>query len=78
MFEYESDIALDKWIHIQGKQSCHLFFSFPLNWGQLMQERICSSRSNFFSLRVDPFGKVLSSYEANRKSQGLFPFAKNG
>ena len=30
-----------------------------INWGQLIKERICSSESKFFLLRVDPFSEDL-------------------
>ena len=57
-----------------------LFFAFLISRGQLLKERICSTRSRFFPLREDPhppcpiLKKALSFAEANWKSQKLFPF----
>ena len=36
-----------------GSNSVIFIFPFLLNRGQLLKERICSSRSKFFPLRVD-------------------------
>ena len=60
----------------KGSNSCIFIFASHLIRGQLLKERICSSRSKFFPLRVDPFGRASSSREANRKSQKLIPLAK--
>ena len=43
-------------------------FAFLLSRGQLLKERICSSRSKFFPWRWTPFGSTTSSGETNRKS----------
>ena len=57
-----------------------MFFSAShLISGQLLKKRICSHRSKFFPLRVDPikyFERAALSMKANRKSQKLFPFVK--
>ena len=46
-----------------------LYFASLLNRGHLSKERICSSRSKFFPLRVDPiFKELCSSREGNRNS----------
>ena len=57
--------------------TCIFIFAFFFGWGQPLKERICSSRSKFFPLRVDPYWKVFSSREGNRKSQQLSAFVKN-
>ena len=67
----------------RGSNSASFIFASLLNKGQLSKERICSSGSQFFLLRVNMFGeeiwgRVVSSREANRNSQKLFPFVKNG
>ena len=42
-----------------------------------MKKRICSPRSKFFPLRVDPIWKGLHCPgKQNKKSQKLFPFVK--
>ena len=43
---------------------------------QLLKERICSYRSKFFALKVDPILEGLSQPKVNWKSQNLFPFVK--
>ena len=44
---------------------------------QRLKTRICSLRSKFFPLRVDPICESgLLSRETNRDSQKLFPFVK--
>ena len=37
-----------------GSNSCHFHFASLFNGDQLLQKKICSFRSNFFPLRVDP------------------------
>ena len=44
---------LYEWVHFQGKQFCHFHVHFPSQWGQILNERIYSLRSKFFSFRVD-------------------------
>ena len=39
----------------RGRNSAIFIFSSLINIGQLLKEIICSSRSKFFPLRVDPF-----------------------
>ena len=41
--------------NFRANNSAIFIFVSPLNRGQLLQERICSSWSKFFLLRVDPF-----------------------
>ena len=41
-----------------------------------LKERICSLRSKFFPLRVDPVFKVLNCPGIKQNSQKLFPFMK--
>ena len=49
----------DEWIRFQGKQLGHSDLPpFSLR-GQLLKERICSHRSKFFLLRVDPILEAL-------------------
>ena len=46
-----------------------LYFASLLWRGQLLKERICSLRSKFFPLRVDPISKELfSSREPNKNT----------
>ena len=47
---------------IRGSNSAIFIFASLLNGGQLIKERICSNRSKFFPLRVDPLldGFILS------------------
>ena len=47
------------------------FLHFFCSGGQLLKERICSTRSKFFPLRVDLFGKVSLSSETKWKSGKL-------
>ena len=42
---------------VRGSNSTIFIFAFLLNGDQLLKNRICSSRSKFFSLKVDPFLK---------------------
>ena len=58
--------------------NCHFtFFASLLDGGHLLKKRICSPRSKFSFLRVDPFlGRVSWYREANRKSQILSLFVK--
>ena len=42
------------WIQIQGKQLFHFHFP-PFSERVVLKEKICSSRSKFFPLRVVPF-----------------------
>ena len=37
------------------KSAIFIFACLPSQWGQLIKERICSTRSKFFPLWVDPF-----------------------
>ena len=53
-----------KWEYFQEKLY-HLLFCLLLNRDQLFKERICSHRSNFFPLRVDPISAYMLSREAN-------------
>ena len=39
----------------RGSNSVIFIIASYINWGQLINERICSHRSKFFPLRVDPF-----------------------
>lgn len=32
-------------VHLQGKQLCHFYFYFPSQWGPILKERVCLSRS---------------------------------
>ena len=45
------------------------FFASLLNGDRLLKKRICSWRSKFFPLRVDPFGRDSSLREATTWSQ---------
>ena len=80
-----------EWVHFQGKQLCHFRFwplspmgvnsewkDFdPRNEDQFLKERICSLRSKFFLLKVDPLLECVSSSRiANRKSHSLSPLEK--
>ena len=56
----------------KGKQLCHFQFCLPSCKGPLLKERICSYRSKFFPLTVDPI------LVGNWKSQKLFPLCRNG
>ena len=40
---------------IQGQQLCHFLSATYYIEGQFLKERICSLRSKFFPVRVDPF-----------------------
>ena len=54
-----------------GRGNISFVFNFLLYFsvgGQLLKDRICSSRSKFFSLRVDPISRATSFREANRNS----------
>ena len=51
------------WIQFQGKQLCLFVFAFLLSGGQLLKERICSCRSKFFPLTVDPIKSRISHLE---------------
>ena len=51
------------------------FASF-LKGVQLLNERICSSRSKFFLLRVDPIRESHIVQDTNREQQKLFSFEK--
>ena len=55
-----------------------LLFSFlpQFSVGSILKEKNLLLWSKFFSLRVDPFGRVLLPREANRKSQRLSPFVR--
>ena len=70
-----------KWIYFRGSRSDSFSFAFLLGGGQLLKKRICSCRSKFFPLRVDPIWfdfyvqgskleetKVVSIYKSGRKS----------
>ena len=46
----------------KGSNSAMSIFDSILNWGQLLKEKICSCRSNFFPLRVDPILEGLCCY----------------
>ena len=53
-----------------GKYSATFIVASHVNWGQLIKERICSSGSKFFPLRVDPTlerfscpGRVIGSHK---------------
>ena len=41
----------------RGSNSAIFIFASLLHKGKLLEKRICSSRSKFFPLRVDPFWK---------------------
>ena len=61
-----------------GRNSAFDIFASLISGGQLLKERICSYEQILF-LSVDPLHeRVLPSGEANKKSQKLFPFVKNG
>ena len=38
-----------------GGELRHFHFCLHAQWGQFLKEKICSTWSKFFSLRVDPF-----------------------
>ena len=48
-----SGIASGKKNTVYGEAALPLFY-LPCQWDQLLQKRICSFRSKFFTLRVDP------------------------
>ena len=56
------------------------YFAFPFSRGQLSKERICSSRSKFFPLRVDPFKKatLCGKQEFTQVNITLFSKKKQG
>ena len=53
----------------EWEKAALLFFASLLSWGQLLKERICSSRSKFFPYRVDPMAK---SYLIQRNKQEIY------
>ena len=60
---------------LSGKQLSDFEFLSLLNRGLLLKERICFSEEQILPFKSRPhFGRALSSREANRKSQKLFPF----
>ena len=42
---------------VRGSNFALVIFASPFSVGQLLNERICSFRSKFFPLKVDPFWK---------------------
>ena len=42
-------------------------FAAILNCGQLLKERICSHRSKFFPLRVDPISEYLRRFRSGKQ-----------
>ena len=61
----------------RGSNSAIFIFAFLLTRDQLLKERICSGRSKFFPLRVDPnLIRFSFSRKLNRKPQSLFFFVK--
>ena len=52
---------------------------FCLNWGQLLKERICSKKSKFFPLKVDPILEGLSCpWKQTNKVTKIASLPKNG
>ena len=51
----------------RGNNSTVSFLTPLLNRDQLLKQRICSSRSKFFSLKVDLILELFGSREVNRK-----------
>ena len=60
------------------KRKHHSIIAFSYNSGQLLKERICSSRSKFFLLRVDPCQRAASFREANRNACKLIKQRRSG
>ena len=68
-------ISQGEWEHFWGKQSYDVF-PHLVNRDQLLEKRICSSRSKFFSLGVDsilggvhPSGRQTENHESCTLSQ---------
>ena len=65
--------------NFRGSNSAIFIFVSLFSSGQPLKERICSSRSKFLSLRIDPFLQRLCSPESKHKVmkfQKLFLFVK--
>ena len=60
----------------QGEQLHHFHFCNPTQWIQLLKERICSSRSKFFTLRVDPTLGLLHQGNQAGSYKSWFPSEK--
>ena len=59
----------------QGKNSAIFKFAFLINGNELLKKRICSHRSKFFPLRVDPILEVFFIPKSKQKSKKkLLPF----
>ena len=56
--------------------SALFIFTSLLNMGQLLKERICSSRSKFFSLRIDPLQQGFATLENKKKDIKLLLFVQ--
>ena len=67
-----------KCVHFRGSISVIFFLVFQLNGSQLLKERICSSRSKFFPLRVGSFLDVIFTTGKHMESQKFFSFKKWG
>ena len=60
----------------RGSSSAITTFSSLFSEGQLIKERICSSRSKVFLLRVDPFVEELHLGKQTGSLKKLSPFVK--
>ena len=60
----------------KGSNSSSFIFVSLIIRGQLLKERICSSRSKFFSLRVYPFWLGYIVQRRKQEVQKLFPFVE--
>ena len=63
-----------EWVHFQGKQLLFSFLASNLIRGQLLKKRICSSRSKFFPLTVDPILKGL--HESKQEVTEVVPLCQ--
>ena len=62
-----------------GSISAIFIFAGPLNWGQLLKERICSYGNKFFSFtRESHFGTAMLSREVKSDSSQLTLMEKTG
>ena len=58
-----------------GKVTIPINFCLPFQWDQLLKERICSSGSKSFSVRLH-FGKLYHEGKQTVSHKSCFPFAK--
>ena len=53
-------------------------FASLLNWGELLKERICSTRSKFFHLKVGPSLEGVATWKSQKLSLLLLMAEKHG